>query len=96
MTENPKVVIRDGQLISSGDLYADYGDEEVIVAFGDEAVEHPALADLPDNEMGQRVQSSREAMYLASAAATIAKERGNVDDDDRILVEVQDIEAAAE
>lgn len=86
MAEDTKVVVRDGQWLGSGDLFADYGNEEVVVALDDDAAAHPLLRALPDNEHGQSVQSSREAMYLASEAASRAKARGNIDSDGRIRV----------
>lgn len=86
MAEDTKVVVRDGQWLGSGDLFAGYGNEEVVVALDDDAAAHPLLRALPDNEHGQSVQSSREAMYLASEAASRAKARGNIDSDGRIRV----------
>ena len=91
MVEDTKVVIRDGQWLGSGDLFADYGNEEVVVALDDDAAAHPLLSALPDNEHGQSVQSPREAMYRASEAASRAKARGNIDADGRIRVGVEDI-----
>lgn len=91
MTENTKVVIRDGQWLRSGDLFADYGAEEVIVALDADAADHKLLKALPDNEHGQSVQSSREAMHRASEAASRAKARGNIDLDGRILDAVEDL-----
>ena len=91
MTDDPKVVIRDGRWLGSGDVFADYGTEEVVVALDGEAVDHPLIGALPDNEHGQSVQSSREAMSRASAAASRAKARGNIDADGRIIVAVEDL-----
>ncbi len=93
MTEDTKVVIRDGQWLASGDLFADYGTEEVIVALEPDAAHHSLISALPDNEHGQSVQSSREAMNLASEAASRAKARGNIDPDGRILIAVEDLTA---
>ena len=94
MTENPKLVIRDGQWLDSGEVYADYGDEELAVRLEQQVIDHDLIAALPDDEMGQSVRSPREAMYRASAAATHANNRGNVDEDGRVLVTVEDLEAA--
>ncbi|RYF52141.1 MAG: hypothetical protein EOO38_01270 [Cytophagaceae bacterium] len=96
MTDDTKVVIRDGQWLGSGDLFADYGAEEVIVALDPDAADHKLIKALPDNEHGQSVQSSREAMHRASEAASRAKARGNVDSDGRILVAVEDLTSAEE
>ena len=93
MVEDTKVVIRDGQWLGSGDVFADYGNEEVVVALDAAAAAHPSLIALPDNEHGQSVQSSREAMHRASEAASHAKARGNIDADGRIRVAVEDITA---
>lgn len=93
MAEDTKVVIRDGQWLGSGNLFADYGNEEVVVAFDSEAANHPLIGGLPDNEHGQSVQSSREALYRASEAASRAKARGKIDADGRILVAVEDLTA---
>ena len=93
MTEEPQVVIRDRQWLGSGDVYADFGDKEVMVAFGSAALEHSSLTELPDNEQGQSVRTSREALHRATIAATHAHARGGADPDDRILVEVEDFEA---
>ena len=95
MNEDTKVVIRDGQWLGSGDVFADFGDKEVIVALDAAALDHRLLAELPDNEQGQSVRTSREAMHLAGLAATHAQARGRIDDDGRIVVEVEDLEAAA-
>ena len=95
MTEEPQIVIRDGQWLGSGDLFADFGDKEVIVVVDSAALEHQALTEFPDNEQGQSVRSSREALHRATVAATHAQARGSVDADGRILVEVEDLEATA-
>lgn len=52
MAEDTKVVVRDGQWLGSGDLFADYGNEEVVVALDDDAAAHSLLRTLPDNEPG--------------------------------------------
>lgn len=94
MADETKVVIRDGQWLGSGDLFADYGDQEVIVAIDQAALDHELLDALPDNEHGQSVQSSREAMHRASEAASRAKARDHVDADGRIMVMVEDLVAS--
>lgn len=91
MTEEPKVVIRDGQWLGSGDLFADHGSKEVIVTLDSDAIEHPKIKELPDNEHGQSVQSSREALHRASEVASLARRRGSVDADGRIVVTGEDV-----
>lgn len=91
MAEEPKVVIRDGQLLSGNDLFADFDGKEVVVTLDEAAKQHSLIAGLPDNEHGQSVQSPREAVYRASAAATHAQARGSKDAHQRILVTVEDL-----
>ena len=93
MPEEPQVVIRDGHWLGRGNVYADFGDKEMIVALSSAALEHPSLMELPDNEQGQSVRTSREALHRATVAATHSKGSRRCRPEGRILVEVEDLEA---